>query len=79
MTLRFSPKISPLIAEQEWYEAQEVSVDKDGSLRLSFPVSGFVEVIREILKYGGDVEVIKPVELRDAIKEEIRRMGKLYR
>jgi len=77
--LRFSPKISPLIAEQEWYEAQEVYVNKDGSLNLRFPVSGFAEVMREILKYGGDVEVVEPVELRDAIKEEIRRMGKLYR
>ena len=79
VTLRFSLSISPLIAEQEWYEAQEVSVEKDGSLNLRFPVSGFAEVMREILKYGGDVEVVEPVELRDAIKEEIRRMGKLYR
>ncbi len=79
VTLRFSPAVSPLIAEQEWFEAQEVSSEKDGSLRLRFPVSGFVEVIREILKYGSDVEVVEPVELRDAVKEEIRRMGKLYR
>ena len=79
VALRFSPAVSPLIAEQEWFEAQEVSVGQDGSLNLRFPVSGFAEVIREILKYGGDVEVVEPVELRDAIKEEIRRMGKLYR
>ncbi len=77
--LRFSPAVSPLIAEQEWYEAQEVSIDQGGSLHLSFPVSGLAEVIREILKYGADVEVIEPAELRDAGAKEIRRMEKLYR
>jgi len=78
VALRFSPAISPLIAEQEWYEAQEVSAGPDGSLNLRFPVSGFAEVLREILKYGGEVEVIEPAALRDAVKNEIRRMGKLY-
>jgi len=67
------------LAEQEWYEAQEVSTEPDGSLRLRFPVSGFAEVIREILKYGADVEVVEPARLRAMVKAEIRRMGKLYR
>jgi len=40
VALRFSPAVSPLIAEQEWFEAQEVSVGQDGSLNLRFPVSG---------------------------------------
>jgi len=57
----------------------EVSVGKDGSLRLRVPVSGFVEVAREILKYGAAVEVLEPKELRDTIREEIRKMGTLYR
>ncbi|MBU1744787.1 MAG: WYL domain-containing protein, partial [Proteobacteria bacterium] len=65
----------PWIAEQEWHEAQEVSVGKDGSLRLRFPVSGFGEAAREILKYGAAGEVLEPKELRDTIREEIRKMG----
>jgi len=79
VVLRFTPGVSPWIAEQEWHEAQEVSVGRDGRLRLRFPVSGFVEVAREILKYGAAVEVLEPKELRDTIREEIRRMGTLYR
>jgi predicted DNA-binding transcriptional regulator YafY len=54
-------------------------VEKDGGLRLTFPVSGFQEVIHEILKYGTAVEVLKPRELREAIAAEVRRMGSLYR
>jgi predicted DNA-binding transcriptional regulator YafY len=79
VVLRFAPDISPWIAEQEWHEAQEVSVENDGSLRLRFPVSGFVEVAREILKHGAAVEVLEPQKLRDTIREEIRKMGTLYR
>jgi predicted DNA-binding transcriptional regulator YafY len=70
---------SPLIVEQEWHEAQEVSIDPDGSLRLRFCVSGFAEVIREILKYGADVEVVEPAGLRAMVKDEIQRMAKLFR
>jgi predicted DNA-binding transcriptional regulator YafY len=79
VVLRFTPGVSPWVAEQEWHEAQEITVGKDGSLCLCFPVSGFVEVAREILKYGSAVEVLEPRELRDTIREEIRKMGTLYR
>jgi predicted DNA-binding transcriptional regulator YafY len=78
-TLRFAPAISPLIAEQQWHEAQETSLSADGFLTMSFPVSGFAEITREILKYGADVEVVEPPELRDAVAKEIRRMEKMYR
>jgi len=79
VVLRFTPGVSPWIAEQEWHEAQEVAIGKDGSLRLRFPVSGFVEVAREILKYGAGVEVLEPKELHETIREEIRKMGTVYR
>lgn len=79
VALRFSPAVSPLIAEQEWHEAQEVSTDPDGSLCLRFCVSGFEEIVREILKYGAEVEVVEPARLRAMVKDEIQRMAKLYR
>ncbi|MBW6485813.1 MAG: YafY family transcriptional regulator [Syntrophobacterales bacterium] len=78
-TLRFSATISPLVAEQQWHEAQQTVLSPDGSLTLSFPVSGLYEITREILKYGADVEVVAPDELREAVKREIVRMGKIYR
>ncbi len=78
VVLRFAPGVAPWIAEQAWHEAQEVSVSADGSLRLRFPVSGFAEVAREILKHGASVEVLEPQELREAVREEIRKMASLY-
>jgi len=36
-------------------------------------------VKREILKYGSQVEVLSPAKLREEVKKEINKMGKIYR
>ncbi len=45
---------------------------------MSFPVSDFSEIKREILKHGDEVEVIKPKDLRDSIKTEAEEIAKIY-
>lgn len=77
--LRFTPEVSGWVSEQIWHATQEVSPNTDGSLHLRFPVSDFQEVRREILRYGAGVEVIAPETLREEIREEIRRMSRVYR
>ena len=76
--LKFAPEVSRWVSEQIWFSGQEVSINADGSVCLKFPVADFREVRREILKYGGSVEVLSPQELREEIKSEIERMAKVY-
>ncbi len=76
--LRFTPQIAGWISEQVWCGGQEISQNEDGSLCLKFPVADFREVRREILRYGASVEVLSPQELREAIKNEIQKMSKVY-
>ena len=76
--LKFSPKVANWVSEQIWYSGQEVSLNKDGSICLKFPVADFREIRREILKYGASVEVLSPPELREEIKSEIEKMTKVY-
>ena len=78
VTLRFTPEKSKWIKEQIWHKKQKVKLLKDGSLELSFPVSDFSEITREILKHGDAVEVIKPKTLRDLIKAEAEKIVKTY-
>jgi predicted DNA-binding transcriptional regulator YafY len=78
VTLRFTPEKSKWIKEQIWHKNQKVKLLKDGSLELSFPVSDFSEITREILKHGDAVEVIKPKTLRDLIKAEAEKIVKTY-
>ncbi|MDD2672513.1 MAG: WYL domain-containing protein [Syntrophales bacterium] len=76
--LRFSPAVAPWIAEQVWHPAQQVRREADDALCLTFPVADFREVRREILKYGSQVEVVSPKELREEVKKEIKKMKRNY-
>jgi predicted DNA-binding transcriptional regulator YafY len=78
VTLRFTPEKSKWIKDQIWHKNQKVKLLKDGSLEISFPVSDFSEIKREILKHGDAVRVIKPKDLRDLIKAEAEKIAKIY-
>ncbi len=69
-TLSLPPNLPP-IKEYIRRNFGVIAGKRSADVVLRFPVLGFVEVIREILKYGADVEVIEPVKLHDAIKEKI--------
>lgn len=76
--LRFSPKASRWVKEQVWHKGQETGWDDKERLILKIPVADFREIKREILKFGADVEVLKPKELRVEVKKEIEKMNKIY-
>lgn len=79
VTLRFSPEKSRWIRDQIWHRDQKQRYLKDGSMEISFPVSEFSEIQREILRHGSDVEVIRPKALRRLIKSEAEEILKKYR
>jgi predicted DNA-binding transcriptional regulator YafY len=55
-----------------------VRIEKDGSYFLEVPYSEDRELIMEILKYGGDVEVLSPEALRTRISETLREAATKY-
>ncbi len=78
MTLRFTPEKSKWIKDQIWHKDQKLNLLPDGSIEISFPVSDFSEIVREILKHGNDVEVIKPEDLRSLIKAKAEKIVNVY-
>lgn len=78
VSLKFSPKTSRTVKEQIWHKKQKIKELKDGSVILNIPVADFTEIKREILKYGAEVEVLKPLRLKKEIIEEIKKMKKIY-
>jgi predicted DNA-binding transcriptional regulator YafY len=78
VSLKFSPKASRTVKEQIWHKRQKIKELKDGSIILNVPVAYFTEIKREILKYGAEVEVIKPLRLKKEIIEEINKMKEIY-
>ncbi|MBU4326713.1 MAG: WYL domain-containing protein, partial [Proteobacteria bacterium] len=69
--LRFSPQRARWVAEEQWHSDQQGSWLADGSYQLSLPYGDSRELVLDILRYGPDVEVIAPDELRCEVRERL--------
>lgn len=76
--LRFTPDTAKWIEDQIWHKDQRKGILEDGSLELSFPVSDYSEIRREILKFGPGVEVIEPEDLRELIRSDAEKILDIY-
>lgn len=70
--LRFTPESSRFIREYHAGRADQLKELPDGSLEYSKHVSTLEEIFPWVLSQGSDVEVLAPVELKDAVTETIR-------
>ena len=77
--LRFTPERSRWVRGELWHERQVETVEADGSLLLTIPVSHEAEIMMEILKHGSQVEVLEPVWMRDKVIDEMESAVKKYR
>jgi predicted DNA-binding transcriptional regulator YafY len=76
--LRFSPEIARWVSRETWHPDQGSEYDQDGFYILRIPYSQDTELVMDILKYGAEVEVLEPQELRAKLCDRIHRMQKLY-
>lgn len=72
-TLRFSPERSRWVSSERWHPNQQAKINKDGSFELKVPYADDRELIMDILKYGGDCQVVEPEVLRDRVVTELKR------
>ena len=72
-TLRFSAERSRWVASERWHPKQQARLNKDGSFELKVPYADDRELIMDILKYGGDCQVVEPKELQERVVAEFRR------
>ncbi len=72
-TLRFSPERSRWVSSERWHTNQQAKINKDGSFELKVPYADDRELIMDILKYGGDCQVIEPKALRERVITEFKR------
>ncbi|HEX7053195.1 MAG TPA: YafY family protein [Burkholderiales bacterium] len=77
-TLKFTPEAARWVSAQQWHPNQRARVEKDGSYVLEVPYSEDRELLMEILKYGADVEVLSPANLRDRVAESLKLAMKRY-
>ncbi|MCH8499918.1 MAG: WYL domain-containing protein [Marinobacter sp.] len=75
--LRFTPHAAQWVAEETWHPNQQAQWQGDG-FHLWVPYSDSRELVMEILRYGPEVEVIGPEDLRGKVVERIRKMQGIY-
>ena len=77
--LRFSARRARWVANEEWHPQQRASFDEQGRYLLELPYSEAPELLMDILKYGADVEVLAPPELRALAADSLRAAAAIYR
>lgn len=78
ITLRFEADWSYLATERPWSAEQRVTQHQDGSATLRFRSNALFEVERQVLRYGGAIEVLRPATLRAAVATAAARLGHLH-
>jgi predicted DNA-binding transcriptional regulator YafY len=77
--LRFEPTRARWVSREAWHPDQKGRFEADGSWILEVPYSDPRELAMDILKYGEDVEVIRPKELRDYVVRQLEEALRIYR
>ncbi len=62
--LLFELSALPWVENVCWHPEQQQTYLPDGRLRLSFPYTDHRELLRDLLRFSGEVEVLEPIELR---------------
>ena len=70
--LRFSPSVATYIAERTWHPSQLIKRRRDGCIDLYMKTRGWKELVRWVLSWQPDVEVIRPPSLRARVHEKLQ-------
>ncbi len=70
-TIKFTPERARWVAGEIWHPHQRSSTQADGSYVLEIPYSDERELMGDLLRFGADVEVVEPPDLRSRIKRAL--------
>ncbi|MBI1195637.1 MAG: WYL domain-containing protein [Gammaproteobacteria bacterium] len=76
--LRFSPYIARWISDEAWHPEQTARWLDDGRYELTLPYGNDTELILDICRYGPEVEVVVPDELRERVADRLRAAAEQY-
>jgi predicted DNA-binding transcriptional regulator YafY len=70
--LLFSAHVATFIRERIWHPSQMLRQRRDGSLEMRIETSGHKELVRWVLSWRPDVEVLAPPSLRERVQQKLR-------
>jgi len=72
--LLFSKKAAAWVKDKSWHPSQEISLLKDGRMKMTLKVADNEELVGWILSFGSQVRVAQPEALRQKVKEEAKKI-----
>jgi proteasome accessory factor B len=78
ITVKFSPEASRRVRGRRWSKDQQITEHDDGSLTLYMRTSGKQDVLRWVLSFADQAEILDPPELRKELKSLMVSLNKLY-
>ncbi len=76
--LRFSAQRARWVSRETWHPDQRSYSEPDGSYVLEIPYSDERELVGDILRFGAEVEVLDPADLRTRIKRALHEAAGRY-
>jgi predicted DNA-binding transcriptional regulator YafY len=74
----FTPGTRPFVEFRKYHRTQRLEVLADGRVRLTMKVPIGDETKYWVLSFGSNAEVVKPVELREMVAQELRKAAGVY-
>ncbi|UXH78456.1 helix-turn-helix transcriptional regulator [Roseateles amylovorans] len=71
-TLIFSESAAPWVASEEWHPAQRSEWLPEGRWQLELPFVDATELLMDLLRHAGQVEVVAPTSLREAYAQRLK-------
>ena len=72
--LKFDKPTAVWVKDRTWHPSQQVSQLKNGELLMTLQVADTRELLGWILRFGSGVQVLKPEHVKQAVKEEARKL-----
>lgn len=76
--VRFSKEVANLVKEADYNVEPKFTDQEDGSLLFEVTVNDSQELIRWIMPFGADAEIIEPIKYRESFKETLKKWQAQY-
>lgn len=78
VVLRFHRRVANRVRETRWHRSEQVEEEADGSLIWRAKIAEPQEMMPFIRSWGADVEVVQPIDLREKMIGQVKRLMHIY-
>ena len=74
VVLKFSKEVADEVKNYHFHPTQELIENIDGSITVKFSAAGSLAICGELFKWGADVKILAPQELKDIYRQKLSKI-----